>query len=371
MGDERAGHAMNDDWISLKNACALLKVSRPTLNKIRKEFRLKEHRIANRVLLSKIDIIKKVMLAQNHLEGSRSLLVTSSMEAGLVRPIVGVYDFRNIDAIDAYGVMSILCDIKFHLKENESNRVYLLADDGLCSSYLDSIGFFTEAARANSSRVFVNRDDIRSLPQSKDMVILPLHQIGYRGAEKKILDQLYDPLLMQGFSEEYCGYIGWIIGELCDNAHTHSQGGPCYLIIESLARDTTDIRFLTIAMGDTGIGVPTSLRSNPKYSNLSDEQLLHMAFLSEVSRMEVEPKRGKGLNDVLGIAKGNGAWLKIESNGQGLFFDFEEQEGEIVTARPLLPTPGTRFCLVLIDSSFQRISRHEINKFIQSFLDQA
>ena len=41
---------MMDDWISLKNACTLLKVSRPTLNKIRREARLKEHRIANRVL---------------------------------------------------------------------------------------------------------------------------------------------------------------------------------------------------------------------------------------------------------------------------------------------------------------------------------
>lgn len=361
---------MNDDWISLKNACALLKVSRPTLNKIRRDARLKEHRIANRVLLSKIDIIKKVMLKQNHHVGKRTLLVNSPMEASHVQPIAGVYDLREIDVIDAYGVMTILCDIKSHLREDEYNRVYMLVDDGYGCSYLDSIGFFTEAARANPSRVFANLDDIRSVPQWKDTAILPLHQIGYRGAEKKILDQLYDPLLVQGFSEEYCGYIGWIIGELCDNAHTHSQGGPCYLIIENLVRESADTRFLLIAMGDTGIGVPASLRSNPNYSRLSDEQLLHMAFLSEVSRMDVEPKRGKGLNDVLGIAKGNGAWLRVESNGHGLFFDFEGQEGTIALSKPPLPTSGTRFCLALIDSSFQRISRQEIDKFIQSFLDR-
>ncbi len=135
-------------------------------------------------------------------------------------------------------------------------------------------------------------------------------------------------------------------------------------------RESTDTRFLLIAMGDTGIGVPASLRSNPNYSTLSDERLLHMAFLSEVSRMDIEPKRGKGLNDVLAIAKGNGAWLRVESNGHGLFFNFEGQKGAIALAKPPLPTRGTRFCLLLIDSSFQKISRHEMNKFIQSFLDR-
>ena len=360
---------MMDDWISLKNACTLLKVSRPTLNKIRREARLKEHRIANRVLLSKIDIIKKVMLQNDH-ERERNLVVTSPAEFGDVQPIVGVYDLRKIDRIDAYGVMTILCDIKCHLKEDKYNQVYMLVDDGFGCSYLDSIGFFIEVARANQSRVFANLEDICRVQQSTDTVILPLHQIGYRGAEKKILDQLYGPLLVQGFSEDYCGYIGWIIGELCDNAHTHSLGGPCYLIIESQVRESTDTRVLLIAMGDTGIGVPTSLQSNPVYSALSEERLLLMAFLSEVSRMNTEPKRGKGLNDVLGIAKGNGAWLRVESNGQGLFFDFEGQKDEIALARPPLQTHGTRFCLVLIDSSFQRISRHEINKLIQSFLDR-
>ncbi len=358
---------MNDDWISLKNACTLLSVSRPTLNKIRREAKLKEHRLAHRVLLSKIDIIKRVILAKDHPQAKRNYLVTFPDEFHYIQPLVGVYDLRKIDVIDAYGVMTLLCDIKCHLKEDERNRVYLLVDNSLACSYLDSIGFFSEVARANQSRVFANLDDIRGLPQSQDTVILPLHQIGYRGAEKKILDQLYDSLLTQGFSEDYCGYIGWIVGELCDNAHTHSEGGPCYLVIENLAGKSTDTRYLLIAVGDTGMGVPESLRSNPNYSALSKERLLPMAFLSEVSRMDIEPKRGKGLNDIIGITKGNGGWLRVESNGYGLFFDFGGETDEISVAKPPLPTRGTRFCLVLIDSSFQRLTRSETDKIIESF----
>lgn len=362
---------MNDDWISLENACALLGVSRPTLNKIRREARLEEHRLANRVLLSKIDIIEKVVLPRNRDPGRRTLLVTSPREVHQIQPITGVYDLRGVDLIDAYGVMTLLCDIKARLKEDEYNRVYMLVDDGFACSYLDSIGFFSEVARANSSRVFVNSDEIRKFPQSTDTVILPLHQIGYRGAEKKILDPLYDRLLIQGFSEDYCGYIGWIIGELSDNAHTHSQGGPCYLIIESVASESTETRFLLIAMGDTGIGVPESLRTNPNYSTLSEERLLAMAFLSEVSRMDIEPKRGKGLNDVIGIAKGNRGWLRVESSGHGLFFDFRSETDRITLAEPPVATRGTRFCLVLIDSVFDKISRSETDEVLHAFLDGA
>lgn len=361
---------MNDDWISLKSACELLGVSRPTLNKIREEMNLREYRLSNRVLLSKLDIIKKVILNQKHHLVDRELLVTSPDELRHVQPIPGIYDLRKIKVIDAYGVMTLLCDIKHHLKENDRNRVYILVDKGYACSFLDSIGFFSEASRAHQDRVFANVKDIRHVEQSDSTVILPLHQIGYRGAEKKVLDRLYDPLLTQGFSEDYCGYIGWVIGELADNAHTHSQGGPCYLIIDSLPGKPTDTRYLVIAIGDIGIGVPESLRNNPNYSALSEDKLLQMAFLSEVSRMDVEPKRGKGLNDVIGIAKGNGAWLRVESNGHGLFFDFGEGD-DISLATPPLSTSGTRFCLVLIDSSFEEVPRSTVDKIIQSFRGQS
>ncbi len=359
---------MNDDWISLAGACKLLGISRPTLNKLRTNKKLKEVRLSGKIRLSKLDILRKITLKLNQKKELFNLTIFGGFNADQIQPMPGIYDLRTIESIDAYGVMALLCSIKFHLKKNENNNVYLLLDASYPCSYLDSIGFFTEVERTHKSRVFANLDAIKKYPQSSSTVILPLHLIGYRGAEKKILDQLYESLLTQGFSETYCGYIGWVIGELCDNAHTHSEG-PCYLIIESLQRGSTETRFLLIAIGDTGIGIPASLQKNPKYQTTSSKRLLPMSFMSEVSRMEAEPSRGKGLSDVIAVGKGNDSWFRVDSNGFGVSFDFRKQEDQINYTKPIVMAPGTRFCLVLIDSELKKISRKETNNIVQSFLD--
>ena len=117
-------------------------------------------------------------------------------------------------------------------------------------------------------------------------------------------------------------YIGWIIGEICDNAHIHSHK-PCYLIIEGITKNTA--RCLTFAIGDIGIGIPLSLRKNPKYARLDHRKLLCLAFKSEVSSMKAQFKRGKGLNDILSIIKGNASLLRVETGQTGLFLILAEK----------------------------------------------
>jgi excisionase family DNA binding protein len=359
-----------DDWITLEQACTLLGVSRPTLNTYRTSKKLIEIRLGGRIRLSKTDIIKKIIL-QHPVDDPLDITIFSNPDFKQIQPLPGIFDLRRFRAIDAHGVMTLLCSIKYHLKSNETNTVYLILDDSFGCSYLESIGFFTEVMRAHKDRIFSNLHDVKLRPQTtRAAVILPLHLIGYRGAEKKILEELYDPLLKQGFSEGYCGHIGWIIGELCDNAHTHSKG-PCYLIIEGLQNDSTQTRYLCIALGDTGIGIPTSLKTNPKYASFDDRTLLPLAFKSEVSRMEVEPKRGKGLNDVISVAKGNKSWLRADSNQHGLFFDFRNPEDKVTYSDPKIDTMGTRFCLVLIDNEFSSVSRDEVNAIMSKFMETA
>lgn len=356
------------DLITLAEACKLLEISRPTLNSYRRKYRLRETEYGGKIRLSKTEIIQKIILPVRPSEADQTLSMRSYSSVEELQPLPGVYDLRKLKGIDAYGVMALLCSIKTYLKDNESNQAHLLLDGSPLCSYLESIGFFSEVLRGNAGRVFYN-EDIKKWTQTRSAVILPLHLIGYRGAEKKILDELYDPLLKQGFTESYCGHIGWIIGELCDNAHTHSEG-PCYLVIEALPVTSTATRFLTIAVGDTGIGIPTSLRKNAKYSELPDEILLPMAFQSEVSRMEVEPKRGKGLNDVMAISKGNSSWLRAESCELGMSFDFRDGQDKIQFTPPIVKTPGTRFCLVLIDGTFEEVPRAKINEIMQGFIEK-
>jgi excisionase family DNA binding protein len=357
------------DRISIKEACTLLGVSRPTLNAYREKYRLSEIRLGGKIRLSKTEIIEKVMISAGNAEKNYSLTLPSDCNVREIQPLQGVYDLRRLQGVDAYGVLALLCSIKAHLKESESNSVSLLVDGAPCCSYLESIGFFTEVERAHHTRVSYNSTALKARTSNRTTVILPLHLIGYRGAEKKILDELYDPLLKQGFSENYCGRIGWVIGELCDNAHTHSEG-PCYLIIEGLESPSTATRYLTIAIGDIGIGIPASLKKNPRYSNTREIVLMPMAFQSEVSRMEVQPKRGKGLNDVIAISKGNSSWLRVESGNIGMMFDFTGGQNKIRFVGPIAKTAGTRFGLVLIDSEFKEISRASVNDIMQNVLEE-
>jgi excisionase family DNA binding protein len=356
------------DRISIAEACALLGVSRPTLNAYREKYKLSEVRLGGKIKLSKTEILQKIVLSTKYTEKMHAVSMVSDTNINELQPLPGVFDLRRIKGIDAFGVLALLCSIKAHLKKSEANTVSLLVDGSPFCSYLEAIGFFTEVERAHHDRISCNYEALKTRTITRSTVILPLHLIGYRGAEKKILDELYDPLLKQGFSENYCSHIGWIIGELCDNAHTHSEG-PCYLIIEALESTSTSRRFLTIAVGDIGIGIPASLKKNPKYVELRDQILLPMSFLSEVSRMEVEPKRGKGLNDVMGISKCNGSWLRVESGSLAMRFDFRDGQEKIGFTHPIIQSTGTRFGLVLIDSEFMEFSRASINEIIQRFLE--
>ncbi len=357
------------DQISLKDACDLLRVSRVTLNVYRRKYGLTQLRWGGKLRLSKTEIIEKIILPFSGVSKDQSLTFLSGTQITGLQPLLGVYDLRRIQRIDVHGVMALLCAMKAHLKASDASSVSLLLDGSPVCSYLDALGFFREVERAHSGRVYCNYAVLQKRQLTHTAVILPLHLIGYRGAEKKILDDLYDPLLKQGFSESYCGHIGWVIGELCDNAHTHSEG-PCYLMIEALESESTATRFLCIAVGDIGVGIPGSLRKNPHYAAMGDKVLLPMAFQSEVSRMEVEPKRGKGLNDVIGISKGNSSWLRVDCGSLGVRFDFEGGLNKMELVQPAGTTTGTRFSLVLIDGEFKKISRADMNDVMRDFLEK-
>ena len=357
------------DRISIKEACQLLDISRPTFDRYRLKYSLSESKHGGTIRFSKTEIIKKIILPSNEKLDFFTLSMFGECNIHQIEPLSGVYDLRKIKGIDAFGVMALLCSIKAHLKVNDVNEVHLLLDNSPLCSYLESIGFFTEVERSHRGRINCDYSVVQKRPQSRVAVILPLHLIGYRGAEKKILDELYDPLLKQGFSESCCGYIGWIVGELCDNAHTHSEG-PCYLIVEALPTASSHTRYLSIAIGDTGIGIATSLKKNPKYSLIEDNCLMPMAFMSEVSRMEVEPKRGKGLNDIVGISKGNKSCLRVETDNLAMMFDFRSDSNALSFVQPIGDASGTRFSLLLIDSEFNEVPRGEVNAIVNNFLEQ-
>ena len=105
--------------------------------------------------------------------------------------------------------------------------------------------------------------------------------------------------------------------------------------------------------------------TNPKYKALSVKNALYLAFKSTVTRWGDEARRGNGLNDLLAIGKGNMAWVRVETNGTSLIFDFREGcDDPVKQGGASAKTIGTRFSLVLIDAEFRDVSKEEINELI-------
>ena len=349
------------EWVTLGEACHLLSVSRPTLNTYRKKYRIRESNLKRQILLSKIDLIKKVLLKRPS-KRDQNFTVFDLPNIHTIQPLPGIFDLRNLKQIDPYGVINLLCCIKNFLEDNPNHKSHLILSNSETCSYLDSIDFFSAISRGYPGRVIMNQDDVIKRKSFRSTIICPLVAIGYRGAEKKIIEDLSIDLIKQGFTESYCAYLSWILGELCDNAHTHSRK-MCYFLVEPLNQKSSHTRTLSISIGDIGIGIQESMRLNSRYAQLNSTQALVQSFQSHVSGMELELKRGKGLNDLLALTKGNKSWVQVDSNESSILFDFRK-ENSCQFINSVFPTKGTRFYIVLTDSHFQKIPRKDIDNLI-------
>ena len=272
-----------------------------------------------------------------------------------------VYDLRRIHFIDPYGVLSLLCSILTTAKDGTSVR--LLVEDSYPIQKLHSLGFFHELERINPSNIFWDKSKVTGLASMDVDTFLPIQYIGHKGGERQSSEDLIRLLIKHGFSEDIGASIGWIFGELADNALTHSKG-PCYLMCQRfLSPKKEDLNYLSIAVADMGVGIHNSLRTNMKYSSLDDKTALVTAFKSSVSSWSDEHNRGKGLTDVLTIFLGNYSYFRADSGSMGFHIDWEKGARSI---QPMCSAAGTRYSIVLTDGKFDGISRDAADSFVES-----
>lgn len=115
-----------------------------------------------------------------------------------------------------------------------------------------------------------------------------------------------------------------------------------------------------------GPGIHATLRKNPKYATLTEAQAFLTAFKPKVSSWPDEYGRGKGLTDILGIAMGNQAVLRVESGNMDLRVDFRTYDMKFGSSSTNVS--GTRFALVLIDHEFTIKSKADVSQFIDQRL---
>jgi hypothetical protein len=355
---------VNSEYFTLDEACDLLQVSRPTLNAYRRKFGIASIKVKGRILLRKVDVLQRLYLPTPPGEERLALTVLSDFSVEDIEVAPGVFDIRRIGSVDPFGAICLLCCLRERIEQ--ASHVYMLIGRDSATFSLHGMNFFSELMRTGSQFVHFDQTLLSDLDVTSPEIITPLHLVGYRGGEKSILDDIYVRLQRQGFSEDLCASLGWTLGELADNATTHA-GGPCFFALSSMVGP---YKFLTLTIGDIGAGIPATLKSNPLYSALTDSEAFVTAFKSDVTSWDQSHQRGKGLNDLLAIAKGNRAWVRAETDALSLFFDFREEGGRISKRPAGTPTKGTRYSIVLIDSSFEYVTKREVNEFVDRFMEE-
>lgn len=349
----------NSDMIGIVDVCKLLSISRPTFNVYRRRFKLHTIREGRKLFFSRLEVLSKI--APKKVMSSLDLTIVDDQAVTDLLIADGVYDLRRIRLIDPYGILSLLCALI--AKSREGKRVQLLVEDSYQIRKLYSLGFFQELERAAPSKISWDKNKVSGLASMDVDTFLPIQHIGYKGGERQSSEDLVRLLIKHGFSEDIGASIGWIFGELADNALTHSKG-PCYLICQRFVTPVKeDLNYLAIAVADMGVGIHNSLRTNPKYSDLDDKTALINAFKSNVSSWADEYNRGKGLTDVLTIFLGNYSYFRVDSGSMGFRIDWQKNAAPL---EPMCLASGTRYSIVLTDGKFEGRSREEADKFVDT-----
>ncbi|MBI5139183.1 hypothetical protein HZA26_01050 [Candidatus Nomurabacteria bacterium] len=102
----------NSDWITSEESCTLLKLSRPTFDKRRKEFHLKEYPRQGRLWFSRKQLADRILLqTPKSISSQVNLTEASCSRVSQIKRKGNVYDLRSLHSIDPFGIICFLCTI--------------------------------------------------------------------------------------------------------------------------------------------------------------------------------------------------------------------------------------------------------------------
>lgn len=360
---------MTEQLLTAKEAAKLLGVSPPTFKKIIGQYAVPGIQIGSRIKFARAEILKILNVsnpsANLSLLPSLNFTVFTDTTISSLEIYRGIFDLRSVKLIDPYGVVSLLCALIQKCKAGQ--EIELLLEDNKTTQYLRSIGFFHELESECDGKIRWNHNVLTSSVEFPDEpTLVPIRGIKLKGDEKIIAERLIELLRQQGFSQSVGRKVAHIIGELADNALTHSNPvfseRKCFILAKRFIFQN-NAKCIIVGLADIGLGIHNSLRTNPKHSKYSDKRALLESFRPYISSWDDSAKRGKGLTDVLSISWGNQSFLRVDSGPVGLFMNFHDGE-KIVFRNPSASVEGTRYGIVLIDNEFDRRTRSDVEKLV-------
>ena len=153
-----------------------------------------------------------------------------------------------------------------------------------------------------------DRDDM-DLP---DIVVLPITRFRTEGEANALWERTSQSLIdCNAGPSNTCQEVDAIFEELALNAAQHSLSSVgCSATVECFT--SNDETVFIVGIADAGIGIPTSLRRNPKYESILDDEhaILRATEIDVTGTMEL---RGIGLYHVIEIVRAYRGELAIVS----------------------------------------------------------
>lgn len=361
--------APENKLLTIEEAAEFLGVSRGTFNKIRHENKIPEIVVGKRPRFFASELIavlsRRTSSATKQRKKMRNKVALNVLSDDSVEDLEtqkNIFDLKLIAQIDPYGALSLLC--KLIVRAKSAKKVELLIDDRSICQYLKTIHFFYHLEREEN--ILWDRKILQDATIQDTSILMPIHAIRVKGGERIIAENLLRLLRQQGFKDPVGRAISIVLGELADNTMTHSHENlserVCYVSAKRFIWGESNC--IVVGVADPGLGIPTTLKRNPKYSDLSQREALLASFRPYVTSWKDSP-RGKGLTDVMSIALGNRSMMRVETGDICLSMDFRDKENPIIRFKePMADVNGTRFGLILIDTNFEKTDRKAVDVLI-------
>lgn len=291
-----------------------------------------------------------------------NLIITENFRLSGLHPDDGTIDLGPIEALDAFGVVSLLCSIQTHGARQPQN---LLLGRPQILQRLVKVGFFQEVKRRCQDRVTWNEEALAATTTGNNNDILTLVRYGnVSGDERRIANEFKEQLSVHGFSENLLCAGTVIIGEAGANSHTHSHCASHMMIDGSI----TPSKSLRIGIADIGQGVANALRGNTAHQGLDDPRTLLKALKTNVSGWP-GVNRGKGLTEILKWTMSFKGTLRIDSNGRTIIIKCGGPE-PTCDSSPCDDLHGTRVGIALDDGPFIDVSRKNADELATKLLER-
>jgi len=147
-----------------------------------------------------------------------------------------------------------------------------------------------------------------------------------------------------GFSDDYAAKITAAIGEFYSNIIEHSQVSESGYIVFCSGNRTFEF-----VVADSGIGVLSSLRDNPKFANLGDSGTALEVALSDGGTRHSEPGRGNGFRPLFVGLANISRFIRFRSDDHSREI-YRSAGGEIVSLTRQVSNLRGFFCSVLCEA---------------------